>query len=117
MQHGIMQVKNYLSMLFLHAALGLGIVHSEPTYVRAAGVLFVVVLILSGAAGGLVHYATRGLRERGPAGYYASAILTVQAYVLTALAILAIAVFSIGEEPPDSEIVECCRVWRAGLFC
>lgn len=80
----------------------MGMVRRDPTFLVAA-LAFFVVLVVSGAAGGIVHYWTAPLREKGTAGYYASWILTVYGYVVTGLALLSLApvLFNAGVNADD----------------
>jgi transcriptional regulator with XRE-family HTH domain len=69
------------------ALLAMGLFTLSPTLVVAAlGVS--VVCAVSGAVGGIAHHLTRRMRQRGTAGRYASATLSVYAYLAAALALL-----------------------------
>ncbi len=68
----------------------MGVLRRDPSYLVAA-LAFAVALLISGAAGGIVHHWTTPLREKGAAGYYASWILTVYGYLITVLALLGLA--------------------------
>jgi hypothetical protein len=69
------------------AFLGLGIARSDLRYILLAAILLFV-LASSGAAGGIVYYATSGLRGRSTIGFYASAILTVYGYLFSVLGLI-----------------------------
>jgi hypothetical protein len=67
-----------------------GIARMDPTMVLGAFALFLV-LVLTGAAGGVVHYYTRPMREAGSMGHYASSVLTVYGYLAAVFGIVALA--------------------------
>jgi Flp pilus assembly protein TadD len=76
--------------------LGRALLRQDPTYFGYAGGLFAL-LVVSGAAGGIMHYLTRPLRQKGTLGHYASYVLTVQAYLLTVFGIFTLVAFFLGE--------------------
>lgn len=78
------------------------IVSGEPWWIAVALALMVVVAI-AGAAGGVVHYASRGWRGRGGLGRYASWILVVSTYVAAVLAMSA-AGWMLSGAPLDPEL-------------
>lgn len=67
--------------------LGAAVLQQDPSFVAAAAGLFVV-LVASGAAGGIVFFWTAPLRARGEPGRYLAWIVTVYGY-LAAVAVLA----------------------------
>jgi transcriptional regulator with XRE-family HTH domain len=69
------------------ALLAMGLFTLSPTLVAAALGVFLVSAV-SGAVGGVAHHLTRCMRQRGAAGRYASATLSVYAYLVAALALL-----------------------------
>ena len=64
--------------------LGIGLITLNPAYIGAAFALFLV-LAISGAVGGITHYATASLRGRGTVGHYFSSVLVVYAYFAAVL--------------------------------
>ena len=83
--------------------LGLGIARSDLRYILLAAILFFV-LALSGAAGGIVYYATGGLRARSRLGYYASAILTAYGYLFSVLFLIVLSFTLVNWRDPDAEL-------------
>jgi transcriptional regulator with XRE-family HTH domain len=68
------------------ALLAAGLFTLSPALVAAALGVFLVCTV-SGAVGGITHHLTRRMRRRGAAGRYASATLSVYAYLVAALAL------------------------------
>lgn len=83
----------------------IAVVHREVTFASAAFGLLLL-LVVSGAAGGIVHHLTAPLRSgSGPVGHYASWVLTVMGYLAAVLAMLTVAVSllppgTLGDEVP-----------------
>lgn len=76
--------------------LGQALLRQDVTYLGVAVGLFVL-LVVSGAAGGIVHHLTGSLRQKGTVGYYASYVLTLQGYLLTVFAIFTLVALFLGE--------------------
>jgi Flp pilus assembly protein TadD len=73
----------------------LALINQDPAFAAGALALFVV-LVVSGAAGGMVHYWTAPLREQGTGAYYASWVLTLYGYMLAALGLITLAPIVLG---------------------
>jgi Flp pilus assembly protein TadD len=76
--------------------LGQALLRQDVRYLGYAAGLFVL-LVVSGAAGGIVHYLTGPLRHSGTLGYYASYMLTVEGYLLAVFGIFTLAALYLGE--------------------
>lgn len=72
------------------------LLRQDVAYLGLAVGLFVL-LVASGAAGGIVHHSTGPLRQKGTVGYYASYVLTLQGYLLTVFAIFTLVALFLGE--------------------
>jgi len=83
----------------------MAVVHRDVTVAGAAFGLLLL-LVVSGAVGGIVHHLTVPLRSRGGSvGYYASWVLTVMGYLATVFGMFTVAVSllppgSLGDEVP-----------------
>lgn len=81
------------SMLVMMAGIGApvilvtGLVRRDWLFALGS-VAFLLLLFLAGAAGGVVHYLTRGMRSRGSLGYYGSWVLVLYGYLLAVAVIL-----------------------------
>ncbi len=100
----------FLTLLFFTGIgvlwfLVLGIVRGDASMVGAAFALLAITAS-GGASGGVVHHFTRGLRERGAVGYYASWISTMYGYLVGALAPVAAGMALVGPEALDEEALE-----------
>jgi tetratricopeptide (TPR) repeat protein len=72
------------------------LLRQDVKYLGYAAGLFIL-LVVSGAAGGIVHHLTRSLRQKGAFGYYASYVLTVEGYLLTVFGIFTLVALYVGE--------------------
>lgn len=70
--------------------LGQAVLSRELIYVGYAAALLAL-LVVGGAAGGIVHYLTAAVRRTGTIGYYASYVATVYGYLLAVFGMLALA--------------------------
>ena len=81
----------------------LAVVRQDLDFVWGAGALLIT-LVVSGAAGGLVHYWTAPLREQGTAAYYASWVLTMYGYMLAALGLVTLAPVVLGPDAAGDDL-------------
>ena len=83
----------------------MGVVNLDASYLLGASALFAV-LVLSGAAGGIVHYHTRSLRAAGTLGHYLSSVLTVLGYLGAIFAMAAMGAAVVGWDAIGSDMEE-----------
>lgn len=82
-----------------------GVIRGDLTRILCAFALLLV-LLASGAAGGIVHYLTAPLRQHGRIGHYTGWILTVYGYLAAALGFLFLGATALGPRWGDSRTVE-----------